>query len=115
MRPGRSIQTTCARSAYSFAAARSGRRIDVWEQYLFHYVSEGGFTFLVMADDSVGRWVVTRPIPIQSKGSDIPYVRRRMPFAFLADLQQKVCKHRQNISRPNRLTSMRSVHVEIRS
>ena len=27
----------------------------VWENYLFHYVSEGGFTFLVMADDSVGR------------------------------------------------------------
>lgn len=27
----------------------------VWENYLFHYVSEGGFTFLVMADDSAGR------------------------------------------------------------
>ncbi|EJT99508.1 vesicle-associated membrane protein [Dacryopinax primogenitus] len=40
----------------------------VWEQYLFHYVSEGGLTFLVMADDSVGR---------------------RMPFAFLAELQRK--------------------------
>jgi len=40
----------------------------VWEQYLFHYISEGGFTFLVMADDSVGR---------------------KMPFAFLADLQRK--------------------------
>jgi len=40
----------------------------VWENYLFHYVSEGGFTFLVMADDSAGR---------------------RMPFTFLADLQQK--------------------------
>lgn len=40
----------------------------VWEQYLFHYVSEGGFTYLVMADDSAGR---------------------RMPFAFLAELQQK--------------------------
>ncbi|GAW09061.1 VAMP synaptobrevin-like protein [Lentinula edodes] len=26
----------------------------VWEQYLFHYVSEGGFTYLVMADDSAG-------------------------------------------------------------
>ena len=24
----------------------------VWEQYLFHYVSEGGFTYLVMADDA---------------------------------------------------------------
>jgi len=40
----------------------------VWEQYLFHYISEGGYTYLVMADDSVGR---------------------RMPFAFLADLQRK--------------------------
>ncbi|KAH9923538.1 vesicle-associated membrane protein [Fomitopsis serialis] len=40
----------------------------VWEQYLFHYVSEGGFTYLVMADDSAGR---------------------RMPFTFLAELQQR--------------------------
>jgi len=40
----------------------------VWEQFLFHYISEGGFTYLVMADDSAGR---------------------RMPFAFLADLQRK--------------------------
>lgn len=29
----------------------------VWEQYLFHYISEGGFTYLVMADDSAGRSV----------------------------------------------------------
>ena len=29
----------------------------VWEQYLFHYISEGGFTYLVMADDSAGRCV----------------------------------------------------------
>ena len=29
----------------------------VWEQYLFHYVSEGGITYLVMADDSAGRYV----------------------------------------------------------
>jgi Regulated-SNARE-like domain len=42
---------------------------DVWEQYLFHYVSEDGLTFMVMADDSVGR---------------------RMPFAFLAELQSQV-------------------------
>ena len=33
----------------------------VWENYLFHYVSEGGFTFLVMADDSAGR--LGRPYP----------------------------------------------------
>ncbi|KAJ7312872.1 VAMP/synaptobrevin-like protein [Mycena albidolilacea] len=40
----------------------------VWEEFLFHYISEGGLTYLVMADDSAGR---------------------RMPFAFLADLQRK--------------------------
>ncbi|EKM77767.1 hypothetical protein AGABI1DRAFT_115031 [Agaricus bisporus var. burnettii JB137-S8] len=40
----------------------------VWEQYLFHYVSEGGYVYLVMADDSAGR---------------------RMPFAFLSELQRK--------------------------
>jgi len=40
----------------------------VWEQYLFHYVSEGGFTYLVMAEDAAGR---------------------RMPFAFLDDLQRR--------------------------
>ncbi|KAH7926583.1 VAMP synaptobrevin-like protein [Leucogyrophana mollusca] len=40
----------------------------VWEQYLFHYISDSGFTYLVMADDSAGR---------------------KMPFAFLADLQRK--------------------------
>ncbi|KAI0826630.1 VAMP/synaptobrevin-like protein [Trametes gibbosa] len=40
----------------------------VWEQYLFHYISEGGFTYLVMAEDAAGR---------------------RMPFTFLAELQQK--------------------------
>ncbi|CED84165.1 vamp synaptobrevin-like protein [Phaffia rhodozyma] len=40
----------------------------VWEQYLIHYISENGVVYLVMADDSVGR---------------------RMPFAFLADLQRQ--------------------------
>ncbi|PSR71485.1 hypothetical protein PHLCEN_2v12650 [Hermanssonia centrifuga] len=40
----------------------------VWEQYLFHYISEGGYVYLVMADDSAGR---------------------RMPFTFLSELQQK--------------------------
>ncbi|KAL4079936.1 synaptobrevin-domain-containing protein [Scleroderma yunnanense] len=39
-----------------------------WEQYLFHYISEGGFVYLVMADDAAGR---------------------KVPFAFLADLQRK--------------------------
>ncbi|TEB30923.1 vesicle-associated membrane protein [Coprinellus micaceus] len=40
----------------------------VWEQYLFHYIAEGGFTYLVMADDAAGR---------------------RMPFAFLTELQRR--------------------------
>ena len=29
----------------------------VWEQYFFHYISEGGYIYLVMADDSAGRYV----------------------------------------------------------
>lgn len=45
---------------------------DVWEQFLFHYISEDGLTFMVMADDSVGR---------------------RLPFAFLAELQRQVLIH----------------------
>ncbi|VDC07952.1 unnamed protein product [Peniophora sp. CBMAI 1063] len=40
----------------------------VWEQYLFHYISEDGFTYLTMADDAAGR---------------------RMPFTFLTELQRK--------------------------
>ncbi|KAF9223119.1 VAMP synaptobrevin-like protein [Gyrodon lividus] len=39
-----------------------------WEQYLFHYISEGGFVYLVMANDSAGR---------------------KMPFTFLVELQRK--------------------------
>lgn len=30
----------------------------VWEQYLFHYISEGGYIYLCMADDSAGRYVL---------------------------------------------------------
>ncbi|EGN94502.1 hypothetical protein SERLA73DRAFT_188436 [Serpula lacrymans var. lacrymans S7.3] len=40
----------------------------VWEQYLFHYIADDGFVYLVMADESAGR---------------------RVPFAFLTDLQRK--------------------------
>jgi len=40
----------------------------VWENYLFHYISEGGYVYLVMADDSAGR---------------------RMPFAFLGEVKEK--------------------------
>ena len=28
---------------------------DVWESYLFHYVSEGGVIYSVLANDAVGR------------------------------------------------------------
>ena len=44
--------------------------LDVWQDRLIHYVSSNGVIYLVMADDSVGR---------------------RMPFAFLADLERRVC------------------------
>ncbi|EIN05558.1 VAMP/synaptobrevin-like protein [Punctularia strigosozonata HHB-11173 SS5] len=40
----------------------------VWEQFLFHYISDGTHVFLCMADDAAGR---------------------RMPFTFLGDLQQR--------------------------
>lgn len=35
----------------------------VWEQYLFHYIAEGGFIFLTMADDSAGRYARIEFIP----------------------------------------------------
>ncbi|RXK36411.1 vesicle-associated membrane protein 7 [Tremella mesenterica] len=40
----------------------------VWQDRLIHYVASDGIIYLVMADDSVGR---------------------RMPFAFLADLERR--------------------------
>ncbi|WVO16261.1 hypothetical protein L204_103936 [Cryptococcus depauperatus] len=40
----------------------------VWQDRLIHYVSSNGVIYLVMADDTVGR---------------------RMPFAFLADLERR--------------------------
>jgi hypothetical protein len=44
----------------------------VWEQYLFHYISEGGFTYLVMADDAAGRCVSGSPFGV---GKHSPYLR----------------------------------------
>ena len=44
-------------------------RKDVWQDRLIHYVSSNGVVYLVMADDSVGR---------------------RMPFAFLAEVERRV-------------------------
>jgi vesicle-associated membrane protein 7 len=37
--------------------AQDGKMTYVWEQYLFHYVAENGFVYLVMADDAAGRYV----------------------------------------------------------
>jgi vesicle-associated membrane protein 7 len=58
----------------------------VWEQYLFHYISEGGFTYLVMADDSAGRYVQAIFWGIGNTQESF----RRMPFTFLGELQRKV-------------------------
>ncbi|KAF9067923.1 synaptobrevin-domain-containing protein, partial [Rhodocollybia butyracea] len=48
----------------------------VWDNFLFHYVSENRFVYLVMADDSAGRHTLISMF-------------RKMPFAFLAELQRK--------------------------
>jgi len=62
------VLETATQTILSKIPPNNSKLTYVWEQYLFHYVSEGGITFLVMADDSVGR---------------------RMPFAFLAELQRR--------------------------
>ncbi|GAN03851.1 vesicle-associated membrane protein 712 [Mucor ambiguus] len=41
----------------------------VYDRYLFHYISEGGITYMCMANESFGR---------------------RIPFVFLLDIQSKV-------------------------
>ena len=55
---------------------------------MFHYISEGGFTYLVMADDAAGRYA---DLIFQSvtHSSNQVMLLRRMPFTFLAELQQK--------------------------
>jgi len=60
--------STAVKTILSKIPPNNSKLTYVWEQYLFHYVSDGGLTYLVMADDSVGR---------------------RMPFTFLAELQRK--------------------------
>lgn len=61
-------ESTCS-SAHAFELTALSVSPDVWEQYLFHYVSESGIVYLVMADDSVGR---------------------RIPFAFLSRLMELI-------------------------
>ena len=51
----------------------------VWEQYLFHYISEGGFTYLVMADDAAGRCVSKSLCGV---GDHSPYLRNVQENAF---------------------------------
>ncbi|KIJ62293.1 hypothetical protein HYDPIDRAFT_158110 [Hydnomerulius pinastri MD-312] len=65
--PGRDF-THATQTILSKIPPNNSKLTYAWEQYLFHYVSEGGLIYLVMADDSAGR---------------------KMPFAFLAELQRK--------------------------
>ncbi|KAG9095000.1 hypothetical protein FS749_011337, partial [Ceratobasidium sp. UAMH 11750] len=67
-RTGKRDFSTAVSTILSKIPPNNSKLTYVWEQYLFHYVSEGGLTFLVMADDAAGR---------------------RMPFTFLADLQRR--------------------------
>ncbi|ELU36437.1 Synaptobrevin domain-containing protein [Rhizoctonia solani AG-1 IA] len=65
----RMIRAVAVATILSKIPPNNSKLTYVWEQYLFHYVSEDGLTFLVMADDAAGR---------------------RMPFTFIADLQRRV-------------------------
>ncbi|CAE6449391.1 unnamed protein product [Rhizoctonia solani] len=67
-RSGKRDFSTAVSTILSKIPPNNSKLTYVWEQYLFHYVSENGLTFLVMADDAAGR---------------------RMPFTFIADLQQR--------------------------
>ncbi|CAE6454933.1 unnamed protein product [Rhizoctonia solani] len=67
-RSGKRDFSTAVSTILSKIPPNNSKLTYVWEQYLFHYVSEDGLTFLVMADDAAGR---------------------RMPFAFIADLQRR--------------------------
>lgn len=49
----------------------------MWQDRLIHYVSSDGVVYLVMADDSVGR---------------------RMPFAFLAEVERRVSLESRSLS-----------------
>ncbi|KAJ1304974.1 hypothetical protein OPQ81_000017 [Rhizoctonia solani] len=67
-RSGKRDFSTAVSTILSKIPPNNSKLTYVWEQYLFHYVSEDGLTFLVMADDAAGR---------------------RMPFTFIADLQRR--------------------------
>ena len=49
--------STATQTILSKIPPNNSKLTYVWEQYLFHYVSEGGYIYLVMADDSAGRYV----------------------------------------------------------
>ena len=53
----------------------------LWEQYLFHYITDGGFTYLVMADESAERfvWHIISLITFQSH------------YCFLAAQEDAIC------------------------
>ncbi|KAG6371311.1 VAMP synaptobrevin-like protein [Boletus reticuloceps] len=66
--PGGRDYTHASQTILSKIPPNDSKLTYVWDQYLFHYISEGGFVYLVMADDAAGR---------------------KTPFAFLTDLQRK--------------------------
>ncbi|KAF9235481.1 VAMP synaptobrevin-like protein [Melanogaster broomeanus] len=66
--PGGRDFTHATQTILSKIPPNNSKLTYAWEQYLFHYISDGGIIYLVMAQDSAGR---------------------KMPFAFLMDLQRK--------------------------
>ncbi|KAF8547683.1 synaptobrevin-domain-containing protein [Imleria badia] len=65
---GRRDFTQATQTILSKIPPNDSKLTYVWDQYLFHYISEGGFVYLVMADEAAGR---------------------KTPFAFLVDLQRR--------------------------
>ena len=51
------ICTLATQTILSKIPPNNSKLTYVWEQYLFHYISHGGFTYLVMAEDTAGRCV----------------------------------------------------------
>jgi len=66
--PGGRDFTHATQTILSKIPPNNSKLTYAWEQYQFHYISEGGFVYLVMANDSAGR---------------------KMSFAFLVELQRK--------------------------
>ncbi|EIW75548.1 VAMP synaptobrevin-like protein [Coniophora puteana RWD-64-598 SS2] len=66
--PGDRNFSHAAQTVLSKIPPNNSKLTYVWQEYLFHYIADNGYIYLVMADDAAGR---------------------KMPFAFLVDLQHK--------------------------